>query len=347
MDKSILFAPLSLKRISLPGRLIRSATELFGSTPDAHIRPVEVEIYRRLGEEPLGMILTSHTCVSPEGRSNPYQNAVWDDGYLPDAEAIAQAGGKRGVPVVMQIGHGGMKAEGNNGGLPVLTPDNMTHEQIRSLVRAFGEAALRARKAGMAGIMLHGAHLYLLSQFFYPKFNHRTDAYGGCALNRFRVLREIMEEVLTVCGGSCPLFLKINGDDEGNTEEYHRDLVEALRSAEGLLDAVEISGWHSAPLGVAEKPYFLDNVRRLSREIGTPVIEVGGFRSAPAMLEAIEAGACAVSVCRPLLCEPDFPTKIRDRDGVVSRCVGCGFCFGPYDPASGIRCPRAGRILPE
>ena len=198
MDRSILFTPLSLKRITLPGRLIRSATELFGSTSDAHVRPVEIEIYRRLGREPLGMILTSHTCVSPEGRSNPYQNAVWDDAYLPDAEAIAQAGGAEGVPVVMQIGHGGMKAEGNNGGLPVFTPDAMTHEQIRSLVRAFGEAALRARRAGMAGIMLHGAHLYLLSQFFYPKFNHRTDAYGGSALNRFRILREIMEEVRTV-----------------------------------------------------------------------------------------------------------------------------------------------------
>ena len=347
MDRSILFTPLALKRITLPGRLIRSATELFCSTPDAHVPTVEIEVYRRLGRQPLGMILTAHTCVTPEGRANLRQNAIWDDSFLPDAEAVAKAGKAGGVPVVIQIGHGGMKAEGNNGGLPVYTPDNMTREQIRSLVRSFGEAALRARKAGMDGIMLHGAHLYLLSQFFYPKFNHRSDAYGGSALNRFRIIREIMEEVLSVCGASCPLFLKINGDDEGNTEEFHRELVEALRSAEDLLDAVEISGWTASSGGSPKRPYFIENVKRLCREIRIPIIEVGGFRSAPGMLEAIEGGACAVSLSRPLLCEPDFPEKLRDREDAVSRCLGCGYCYKPFDDARGIRCPQAGRILPE
>ena len=246
----------------------------------------------------------------------------------------------------MQIGHGGMKAEGSNGGLPVLTPDNMTEEQIRAVVRAMGEAAMRAKRAGMKGVMLHGAHLYLLSQFFYPRFNHRTDAYGGSALNRFRIVREAAEEVRKTCGDDYPLLFKINGDDEEGSEAYHLDLLEALRSAEDLFDAVEISGWHSAPLGKAARPYFIDNVRRLKQEIGLPIIEVGGFRSAEGMLEALEAGASAVSMSRPLLCEPDFPTKLRDSDGIVSRCKGCGFCFKPFDAASGVRCPQAGRLMP-
>ena len=345
-DKSILFSPADLGRLHIPGRLVRSATELFGSDPDGHVRPVEFEVYRRLGTQPLGLIITAHTCVSPEGRSNPNLNALWDDSYIPDTARIAELAQAEGVPAVMQLGHGGMTAEGNNGGLPTLTPDNMTEEQIRAVIRSFGEAAQRAKTAGMKGVMIHGAHLYLLSQFFYPRFNHRADKWGGSALNRFRIIREAAEEVRKICGGAFPLLLKINGDDEGGTEEYHRDLVEALRSSEDLFDAVEISGWNSAPAGKAERPYFIDNVRRLKREVGLLLIEVGGFRSAEGMLEALEAGASAVSLSRPLLCDPDFPTRIRDEDGAVSSCTGCGFCFRPFDERTGVRCPRAGRILP-
>lgn len=344
MDKSILFTPLKLKNITLPGRIVRSATELFCAYPDAHPFSAEYTVYERLGEQPLGMIITAHTCVSPEGHSNLWQNALWDDKYIPDARRIAENAQKRGVPCIMQLGHGGMKAEGNNGSRPVYTPDNMTNEQIRDVVKAFGKAALRAKKAGMSGVMLHGAHLYLLSQFFYPKYNHRTDEYGGCGLNRFRITAESLYEIKSLCGSDYPVFLKINGDDEHNSEEYHRDLAKALNSVRDELEAAEISGWHSAKGGVPEKPYFIDNIRRLKDEVSLPLIEVGGIRSADDMLACMEAGASAVSLSRPLLCEPDFPGKIRTTDNAVSKCKGCGFCYKPLDHSTGIRCPIAGQI---
>lgn len=344
MDKSILFSPLKLKNITLPGRIVRSATELFCAYPDAHVFPAEYTVYERLGEQPLGLIISSHTCVSPEGHSNLWQNAVWDDEYIADAKKIAEAAQRHGVPSVMQIGHGGMKAEGNNGGRPVFTPDSMTREQIQDVVKAFGAAALRAKKAGFSGVMLHGAHHYLLSQFFYPHYNHRDDAYGGSAENRFRITAEALSEIKKTCGDDYPVFLKINGDDGDNTEEYHSDLVTALNSVGDGLEAVEISGWQSAKGGVPDRPYFIDNVRRLKDEIALPIIEVGGIRSADDMLAAMEAGASAVSVSRPLLCEPDFPAKLRGGDNVVSKCKGCGFCYKPLDHSTQIRCPIAGVI---
>ncbi len=344
MDKNFLFSPLKLKRITLPGRIVRSGTELFASDPEGHVPPCEFTVYEQLGTQPLGLILTAHTCVSPEGHSNPWQNAVWDDGYIPEIRKIGELSQKNGVPAVMQIGHGGMKAKGNNGGLPVFTPDNMTEEQIRSTAKAFGEAALRVKKAGLSGVMLHGAHLYLLSQFFYPKYNHRADSYGGSALNRFRIVLDCLAEIRKTCGEDFPVFFKINGDDETGSEEYHADLVEALRSAGDGFDAVEISGWNSAPLGIPKKPYFIDNVQRLREELDVPLIEVGGIRSAEDMLAVLDAGASAVSVSRPLLCEPDFPSKIRDSANAVSRCKGCGYCFRPFDRDAGYRCPIAGKI---
>lgn len=346
MDKSILFSPLKLKNITLPGRIVRSATELFCSYPDAHVFHAEYTVYEKLGEQPLGLIISAHTCVSPEGRSNVWQNAIWEDEYIADSEKIAQAAQAHGVPAIMQLGHGGIKAQGNNGGYAIYTPDNMTVQQIQNVVKAFGAAALRAKTAGFSGVMLHGAHHYLLSQFFYPHYNHRTDAYGGSAVNRFRIISEALDAIRESCGNDYPVFLKINGDDLDDTPEYHADLVTALNTVADRLDAVEISGWYSAKDGVPEKPYFLENVRNLTNELALPIIEVGGMRSAHDMLQAIEAGASAVSLSRPLLCEPDFPTKLRDNENAVSVCRGCGFCYKPLDHSTPIRCPLAG-VLPS
>lgn len=333
-----LFESLKLPNITLPGRVVRAATEMFCSTPDAHVRPFEVEAYRELSGEGLGMILTAHTCVSPEGRSNAWQNGLWSDEYIDETRALVLAAGN--TPVIAQLGHGGMKGEGNNGGLTVLTPDSMTVDEIHSVVRAFGAAAKRAMTAGCAGVMLHGAHLYLLSQMFYPEFNHRTDAYGGSAENRFRIFREIFEEIKRICGEKTPVFLKINGDDRDDTEEYHRDLLTALDICKTIgMDAVEISGWASARNGVPDKPYFIDNIRRLSHEIEIPLIAVGGIRSMKDVEQMFENGACAVSMSRPFLQNPQV---LRDfAEEKPSGCTGCCACFQPLnlDKHPPVRCP--------
>lgn len=336
-----LFLPLKLKNITLPGRAVRSATELFCSYPDGHVHPFEFGIYQELSAEPLGMIVTAHTCVSPEGRSNRYQNAIWSDEYRKDAEQIAATASAEGVPAVMQLGHGGKKAEENNGGRRVYTPDNMTEKEIFDVVQAFGAAAKRAMASGFSGVMIHAAHLYLLSQFFYPEYNHRTDRYGGKAENRFRIIREIYEEIKNVCGEDTPVFMKINGDDRDNTDAYHEDLVSVLNLCEQLgMDAAEISGWDSARHGKPEKPYFLENITRLHTETDLPLIAVGGVRTMTDIDALFNAGACAVSMSRPLLQNPHVLSELTE--GKPSGCTGCCFCFTPLktDAARIIRCPH-------
>ena len=335
-----LFSPLTLRNITLPGRAVRSATELFCSYPDAHVHPFEFDVYRELADTSLGMIITAHTCVAPEGRSNRYQNAIWSDEYLEDAAKIASAAAANGTPIVLQLGHGGMKAEGNNDSLRVYTPDNMTEAEIAGVVRAFGAAAKRAVQAGFSGVMLHAAHMYLLSQFFYPEYNHRSDRYGGSAENRFRIIREIYEEIKTVCGDDLPVFMKINGDDRENTSSYHNDIVTVLNLCDRLgMDATEISGWDSARRGTPEKPYFIDNIAKLHTETALPLIAVGGIRTMMDINALFDAGASAVSMSRPLLQNPHVLTELVS--GQPSGCTGCCFCFSPLklDAERIIRCP--------
>ncbi|MBQ8332242.1 MAG: NADH:flavin oxidoreductase [Clostridia bacterium] len=337
----MIFSPVSLPHITLPGRMVRSATEFFCADENGHIPQFELDAYEKLAKQPLGMIITAHTCVSPEGRSNKRQNAAWSDEYLDECTVLAKTAKSGGVPVIMQLGHGGMKAEGNNGGLPVYTPDSMTTDEIRGVIRAFGRAAKLAKDAGFDGMMLHGAHMYLLSQCFYPEYNHRTDAYGGSAENRFRIVREAALEVKKTCGDDFPVFLKINGDDRNNTEDYHRDLVTALRVAQECgIEAAEISGWSSARAGNPDSPYFIGNVRRLADEVEIPLIEVGGIRTRQQMLDVLDAGACAFSVSRPLICDPDFPTKLKNGAADESMCTGCCKCFCTMDLTKKHRCAQ-------
>lgn len=337
-----LFTPCVLPHITLPGRIVRSATEFFCSAPDGHIRAFELDAYRKLSAQPLGMIISAHTCVSPEGHANPYQNAAWDDTYMPDLAALCETAGKHGVPVVLQLGHGGMKALGHNGGLPVFTPDTMSPGDIRSVVRAFGEAAKRAKAAGFSGVMVHAAHLYLLSQFLYPEFNHRTDAYGGTPENRFRITLEAIAEIKTACGTDYPVFMKINATDRSGDPAYLRDIAALLEPArQAGLEAAEISGWNSAPRGVPKAPYFLEEVRFLRNASDLPLIEVGGFRNAAGMLSALNAGACAVSLSRPFIREPGFAERIRTEEDAVSLCAGCCACFRPLEDGAAHRCAIA------
>ena len=290
------------------------------------------------------MILTAHTCVSPEGHANPYQNALWSDEHFDEAKTLADIAGANGTPVVAQLGHGGYKSEGTTHGLPVFKADTMTPDDFRSVAAAFGAAAKRAKDAGFAGVELHGAHLYLLSQCFYPEINHRTDSFGGNAENRFRIIRDCFEAVKKTCGDNFPVFLKINGDDRENTEDYHRDLVDVLNLCSTLgLDAAEISGWDSARRGVPAVPYFLDNIRRLHTETDLPLIAVGGIRTGEDMDALFEAGAVAVSMARPFLQNPDVVRVLEN--GGKSGCTGCCSCFNPLDLTRDpiVRCPFRGK----
>lgn len=335
-----LLAPLALRNITLPGKAVRSATEMFCSTPDAHVRQSEIEVYRELSRGGLGLIVTANTCVSPEGRSNDYQTAIWSDEFIEESAEIARAAMSEGTPCVMQLGHGGAKSEGCNGGRKVMTPDNMSVEEIKSVEAAFAAAAKRAMQAGFSGVMLHAAHGFLLSSFFYPETNHRTDEYGGCAENRFRIIRETYEAIKEACGEKTPVLMKINGNAQFEPEAYHRDLVKALAIADEMgMDAVEISGVAAIQKGKGAGPYFIDRIRALSAEVKIPLISVGGVRNPKDVEDLFAAGASAISFSRPLIQDPGFIHKLVE--GGASGCVGCRMCFTPVtdDRDLSTRCP--------
>lgn len=301
------FSPVSFRNITIPGKFVRSATEFFCATPEGHVADKEFKAYEELAKQPFGLIISGHTCVSPEGRSNQGQNAVWDDKFIEDQSCLADTVHRGGGKILLQIGHGGMKAERSNNGLPVYTPDNMSLIQIRETVGAFTAAARRAQKAGFDGIQLHAAHMYLLSQFFYPQYNHRTDAYGGPCANRFRIIREITEAVKTACGDRFPVFIKINGDNISDREQYFNDICEAANICDASgIEGLELSGYESIKQGIPEAPYFFENAKRIICHTDLPLMLVGGIRKISEVDEILASGIKTVSFCRPVMQRNDF-----------------------------------------
>jgi len=105
------------------------------------------------------------------------------------------------------------------------------------------------------------------------------------------------------------------------------------------MEAAEISGNAAIRGADCTEPYFIDNVRRLVNETDLPLIEVGGIRTRAHMEAVLRAGAKAFSVSRPLICDPEFPTKIKNGDDeAVIPCHACGKCFRPMDMTKKHRC---------
>ena len=202
------------------------------------------------------------------------------------------------------------------------TPRSLTEEEIRDIITRFATSAALAREAGFDGVQIHAAHGYLVNQFLSPHHNRREDDWGGDAERRRRFLLEVYRAMRRAVGDDHPIGIKLNSADflrGGFTEEESMEVVESL-AGEGI-DLVEVSG------GTYEKPamvghhlkestrrreaYFLDYAEKVRRRVSTPIVVTGGFRTGPAMLEALNSGATDfIGLGRPLAVDPDLPNRL-------------------------------------
>ena len=124
-----------------------------------------------------------------------------------------------------------------------LKPRPLTEDEILDLIERYGDAALMAKKSGMKGAQIHGAHGYLVSQFLSGLTNLRTDKWGGSLENRARFVLEIYKNMRKKCGADFPLGIKINSADFQRgafTEEESMQVIQMLDEAG--MDLIEVSG---------------------------------------------------------------------------------------------------------
>jgi len=196
-------------------------------------------------------------------------------------------------------------------------PKPLTEAEIYDLIDRYGTAALIAKKSGMKGAQIHGAHGYLVSQFLSPLTNIRKDKWGGTLENRARFVLEIYRDMRKKVGADFPLGIKINSADFQRgafTEEESMEVIQML-DAEGM-DMIEVSGGtyeRAAMVGTQQKEstkkreaYFMDFIVKVREKIKTPLMLTGGFRTATTMNAAIDNKELDfVGLGRPFCVFPD------------------------------------------
>ncbi|GER67085.1 2-enoate reductase [Weizmannia acidilactici] len=275
----------------------------------------------------------------------------------------------------MSAGFGRVTIPTNLGEYPPVAPSPIPHrwldktcreltvEEIRSIVRKFGDGAYNAKRAGFDGVQIHAVHEgYLLDQFAIAFFNHRTDEYGGPLENRLRFAREIVEEIKKRCGEDFPVTLRFSpksfikdwrdGALPGEKfEEKGRDLEEGIEAAKLLVsygyDALDVdvgsydSWWWSHPPMYQKKGLYIPYAKLVKEAVDVPVICAGRMDNPDLALSALEDGACdIISLGRPLLADPDYVNKLRTGQVADIRpCLSCHEgCMGRIQEYSALGC---------
>ena len=358
-----LFAPGTLAGMNLPNRLVRSATAEYMAEVDGRPRPQLAALYRELVRGGVGLIITGHMYVHPGGKANPEMTGIYADELLPGLAELAQAVHEEGGHIVAQINHGGMQCS-RQAVQGTIAPSavevdflkqparEMTVAEIEMVIDSFAQAARRVKAAGFDGVQIHAAHGYLVSQFLSPFINKRTDRWGGDLQGRMRFLCEICRAVREQIGPDYPILTKLGLADmveAGLTLAEGLQVVAALESMG--LDAVEISAGiggrspSSIRAGIkteADEGYFRLWAKEARQVTRLPIILVGGFRSRRVMEDVLAAGdADFVSLCRPLICEPDFPNRLRQGLQERSSCISANRCWPEAEGTGmGCKCPR-------
>lgn len=358
---SKLFEATRINIMELSNRFMRSATWEGMATADGEVTSKLIETMAALARGGVGLIISGHTYVRPEGQASPFQLGIYKDdlirGLCEMTKAVHDSGGK----IILQLAHAGnFAAKQVTGQIPLVVSafeglassprKEITVQGIRELVSAFAEAARRAKSAGFDGVQIHSAHGYLLSQFLSPAYNKREDEYGGDARNRARVHLEIYEAIRKVVGQDYPVLIKLNGRDyieNGLSLEDSVKIVKIL--AHAGLDAVELSGGFitggklspsRSGIDLNEKEaYFREEAGAMKKEVGIPLILVGGIRSFEVAEKLVRDGtADYISMSRPLIREPDLINRWKTGDRRRAECRSDSLCFKPGLDGEGIYC---------
>lgn len=351
---SLLFEPITIGPLRLRNRTMRSATaERMADPVTGAPQPRLGAMYRALAEGGIGLIVTGHAYVHRGGKAHPEMASIADDAVIDAWRAVVRPAQDMGARVIMQINHCGAGCDPTVTPEPIsplgvatndlVTPRAMTEKEIARVVEAYGHAAARARDAGLDGVQIHAAHGYLVSQFLTPSTNRREDAWGGDAERRRRFLTAVLDAVRRHAGDDYPLWVKLgvagNAASGLTADEGAGAAQIAFDHGAGCIEVSHALGTPEALAGEGEANFLpLAHAVRHTVGEGHPLALVSRLRTREVMDALLNEGVVQlVSLCRPLILEPDLPNKLRSGASAAARCVRCGRCW-PEEPGQGVGC---------
>lgn len=254
---------------------------------------------------------------------------------------------------------------------PKVTCRELTTQEVETMVKRFGEAAVIAKEAGFDGMEIHAVHEgYLLDQFTIAMFNRRTDKYGGDLRGRLTLPSEIVREIKGTAGAKFPVVLRFSiksqvkdwrqgGLPGEDFEEMGRDLDEGLEAAKILekagydafdADCGTYDAWYWAhPPMYMDYGCYLPYSEKLKKVVHVPVITAGRMDLPGLAEKALQENKLdMVVIGRGLIADPELPNKLLNgQDDRIRPCVAChDGCMGRMFIGRPLSCavnPAAGR----
>jgi 2,4-dienoyl-CoA reductase-like NADH-dependent reductase (Old Yellow Enzyme family)/thioredoxin reductase len=339
--------------MTLRNRVIMPAMATRMAEPDYTIGPRLREYHALRAKNGCALNITEFVAVH-ESSHFPCTPAIYEDRFIPGFRLLAEELHRYGGRLCVQLWHAGRQTTKEQSGFDPAAPSavavgpgwpvprELTEEEISALVRAFGDAAVRAKQAGADAVEIHGAHGYLVGQFVSAWSNRRKDRYGGSLENRMTFAVEIIREIRGRVGGDFPLIYRMSAEERVNSPEAMTtpQAVAAAKIVEAAgVDAVHVSigtygdMWDMIP-PIQHTPGFnIPNAAAVKAAVNIPVIAVGRINF-PALADAIlaEGKADFVSIGRGQLADPEFVKKAREgRAEDIVKCIGCNQgCIGRY-----------------
>ena len=344
-----LFKPFTLGNLALSNRIVMAPmTRNF--SPKGVPNQAVVDYYRRRAESGVGLIITEGTVVD-HAAANGYPNVphfCGEDalaGWKQVVDAVHAAGGKI-APQLWHVGNVRRLGTEPNGDVPGYGPmekqkdgkvlvKGMTQQDIDDVVAAFAKAAKDAKDVGFDAIELHGAHGYLIDQFFWEGTNQREDQYGGSMENRGRFAVEIIKAVRAAVGADYPIIFRFS---QWKQQDYTARLAPTPELLEQFLTPLSDAGvdiFHCSQRRFWEPEFESSelNLAGWTRKItGKPCITVGSVgldgeflqfmvntdkvaqtANIDGLLERLDADEFdLVAVGRALLVDPQWADKVRE-----------------------------------
>lgn len=308
-----------------------------------------IQHYAARAKGGVGLIVTEVVTVEPTYIYLPGDMSIHDDSYIEGWTKLYEEVHKYGAVLLPQLFHPAFMAFPMPGTPQLIAPSNVgpyyakaapravTKEELKVIIRQFGEAACRVKQAGGDGVEIHAAHAHgLLGGFLTPLYNKRCDEYGGDINGRLRLTLEVIEEVRKKCGEDFIIQVRISGDEYTDGGLNINDMTYVAKQLEKAgADILHVSGGNtvkrasSMPAPGTKQGSHTDLSAHIKKHVNIPVATVGRITEAWIADEIIANGmADACMMGRANLCEPEFVNKVYEgRENEIRPCIGCGRCL--------------------
>ncbi|MCW4010718.1 MAG: NADH:flavin oxidoreductase [Candidatus Bathyarchaeota archaeon] len=283
-----LLEPLRIKGLTLRNRIVMPPMQSGRATFEGAVTNRLINFYVSRSAA-LGLPIVEHAYISLTGKLSPKQLGIYDDALISGFEQLASAIHAVGAPAILQITHAGGVANKKVINAQPAGPSasgkmrELQKTELEAIAEEFVLATERAVKAGFDGVELHGAHGYLLNQFFSPLLNKRQDEFGGSLEKRMRFPLLVVNAVRRALTGKVLLY-RLGADDLAPNGIQIADAVAfAVELERAGVDVIDVSG---GMCGAEPKQlrklqgYFISQAHEIKQAVHVPVIGVGGIAEA-------------------------------------------------------------------